>query len=68
MKAEIKQLIINCAPNYVNVPKPGLSNSNVLYKHPGIVNGTRGFFEIGVRLSLSGKTEVIMHRFFNPTR
>ncbi len=55
-------------PNYFNVAKPGLSNTNILYKYPGTVNGTQGFFEIGVRLSLSGRTEVIMHRFFNPIR
>ena len=55
-------------PNYYNVAKPGLSNTNILYKYPGTVNGTQGFFEIGVRPSLSGRTEVIMHRFFNPIR
>lgn len=55
-------------PNYFNVAKPGLSNTNILYKYPGTVNGTQGFFEIGVRPSLSGRTEVIMHRFFNPIR
>jgi hypothetical protein len=56
------------SPNYFNVAKPGLSNTNILYKYPGTVNGTNGFFEIGVRPSLSGNTELIMHRFFNPTR
>ena len=55
-------------PNYFNVAKSGLSNTNILYKYPGTVNGTKGFFEIGVRPSVSSRTEVIMHRFFNPTR
>ena len=55
-------------PNYFNVAKSGLSNTNILYRYPGTVNQTPGFFEIGVRPSVSGKTEVIIHRFFNPIR
>ena len=55
-------------PNYFNIAKPGLSNTNILYKYPGTVNGAKGFFEIGVRPSLSGNTEVIIHRFINPIR
>jgi len=35
---------------------------------PGVVNGKTGIFEIGVRPSLSGNTEVIMHRFFRPIK
>jgi hypothetical protein len=54
--------------NYFKVAKPGLSDTNILYKYPGTINGIPGFFEIGVRPSLSGSTEVIMHRFFNPKR
>lgn len=53
-------------PNFFNVAKPGLSNTNTLYQMPGAINGTKGIFEIGVRPSLSGNTEVIMHRFFRP--
>jgi hypothetical protein len=33
---------------------------------PGNINGIEGMFEIGVRPSLSGNTEIIMHWFFNP--
>ena len=55
-------------PNYFNVAKPGYSNTNILYRYPGTINGTRGFYEIAVRPSLSGRTEVIIHRFFNPIR
>jgi RHS repeat-associated protein len=53
-------------PNYFTKPKIGLSNDNILYKLPGEINGKSGVFEIGVRPSTSGNTEVIMHRFFNP--
>ena len=53
-------------PNYYNVGKPGLSNTSILYKSPGTLNGVRGFYEIGTRPSISGKTEVIIHRFFRP--
>lgn len=55
-------------PNYFGDVKPGLTNTNILYKYPGTINGVNGFFEIGARPSVSGKTEVIVHRFFNPTR
>ena len=44
--------------------KPGMSNDSVMYTLPGEVNGVKGTFEIGVRPSVSGGTEVIMHRFF----
>ena len=40
----------------------------VLYELPGEINGTKGVFEIGVRPSASGRTEVIDHRFFKPDR
>jgi RHS repeat-associated protein len=53
-------------PNFFNVAKPALSNTNILYQMPGTINGTKGVFEIGVRPSLSGNTEVIMQRFFKP--
>jgi hypothetical protein len=53
-------------PNFYNVARPGLSSDAVMYEMPGSVNGVGGTFEIGVRPSLSGNTEVIMHRFFQP--
>ena len=53
-------------PNFYTIPKPGLSNTGILYELPGYVNGTSGTFEIGVRPSISGNTEVITHRFFRP--
>lgn len=42
------------SPNYVE------------YTSPGTLNGRTGSFEIGVRPSASGRTEVIVHRFFRP--
>ena len=53
-------------PNFFKVAKKNLSNTNIMYKLPGTINGTNGTFEIGVRLSTSGNTELIMHRFFKP--
>ena len=44
-----------------------ISNDYILYTQEGMINGMRGTFEIGVRPSLSGGTEVIVHRFFRPT-
>jgi RHS repeat-associated protein len=55
-------------PNYFNTAKRGLSNTNILYQYPGIVNGRQGLFEIATRPSISGRTEVINHRFFNPAK
>jgi RHS repeat-associated protein len=49
-------------------PSPGLISSGVQYSLSGAVNGQAGTFEIGTRLSQSGSTEVIMHRFFRPER
>lgn len=53
-------------PNYFNVPRAGLSQDGVMYQLRGSVNGADGIFEIGVRPSVSGRTEVIGHRFFRP--
>jgi hypothetical protein len=39
-----------------------------MYQLRGAVNGVEGTFEISVRLSVSGNTEVIVHRFFRPDR
>ena len=52
--------------NYYSVPKPGLTNDMILYRYPGSINGHSGFYEIGVRPSVSGNTEVVIHRFFRP--
>jgi hypothetical protein len=43
-----------------------ISDDYVLYTQRGVINGVEGTFEIGVRPSASGGTEVIMHRFFRP--
>ncbi len=53
-------------PNFWRTAKPGLSNDSIMYRLPGSVNGVEGSFEIGVRPSVSGNTEVINHRFFRP--
>src|SRR3989442_13493531 len=45
-------------------PRPGLGNATVMYRFPGNVNAANGMFEIDVRSSVSGNTEVIMHLFF----
>jgi hypothetical protein len=52
--------------NFFKVDKQALSNDSILYRAPGSINGRAGTFEIGVRPSVSGRTEVIMHRFFRP--
>jgi RHS repeat-associated protein len=51
-------------PNFWRTAKPNMSNDSIMYSLPGQVNGRAGVFEIGVRPSASGNTEVIMHRFF----
>lgn len=43
-----------------------VSDDYVLYTKRGVLNGKPGTYEIGVRLSASGRNEVITHRFFNP--
>lgn len=53
-------------PNFFRVAKPNLSNTSIMYKMPGVVNGRSGVFEIATRPSVSGNTEMIMHRFFRP--
>src|SRR5690349_9636881 len=52
--------------NFFRAARTGLSNDSVMYRLRGSVNGVDGTFEIGTRPSISGKTEVIMHRFFRP--
>ena len=43
-----------------------VSKDYILYTERGSINGRTGTFEIGVRPSASGRTEVIVHRFFRP--
>lgn len=43
-----------------------VSEDYVQYTLRGAVNGRTGTFEVGVRPSASGRTEVITHRFFRP--
>lgn len=44
------------------------SKDYVEYTMPGVVNGKSGMYEIGVRPSASGRTEVITHWFFRPDK
>jgi len=63
-------------PSFYRVPRPGLATDGVMYRLPGSItvpgdvpgvpNVINGTYEIGVRPSVSGNTEVIMHRFFRP--
>ncbi len=52
--------------NFYKVSKPGLTNTSILYELPGEINGVKGIYEIGTRLSTTGKAEVVIHRFFRP--
>jgi hypothetical protein len=53
-------------PDYFKQAKPGMSADSVQYRLRGTVNGRSGTYEIFARISQSGRTEVIMHRFFKP--
>lgn len=53
-------------PNFFKKPKPNLGSDSVLYRLPGEVNGRAGVYEIFTRPSVSGRTELVMHRFFKP--
>jgi hypothetical protein len=55
-------------PNFFNKPAPLLSNDSIQYRLPGVINGREGEFQIFTRPSVSGRNEVIMHRFFQPNR
>jgi RHS repeat-associated protein len=46
--------------------RQAISDNYVLYTQRGTINGVNGTFEIGVRPSVSGRTETILHRFFRP--
>jgi len=52
--------------NFWKVARAGYSNDSIMYRLPGSWRGVQGVYEIGVRPSLSGRTELIMHRFFRP--
>jgi RHS repeat-associated protein len=43
-----------------------IGDDYMLYTQRGTINGVEGTFEIGVRPSASGRTEIITHRFFKP--
>lgn len=53
-------------PNYFTKPKANLGNDSIQYRLPGELNGRSGVYEIFTRPSTSGRTELIMHRFFRP--
>jgi len=64
--AEIFQASRTVTRDFFNVDKQALSNDSIMYRAAGSINGKVGTFEIGVRPSVSGRTEIITHRFFNP--
>lgn len=51
-------------PDFFNKAKPNLSNDSIQYRLSGSLNGKAGTYEIFTRPSVSGRTELIMHRFF----
>jgi hypothetical protein len=53
-------------PNYFNKAAPLLSNDSINYTLPGSINGVEGDYQIFARPSISGRAELIMHRFFMP--
>jgi hypothetical protein len=54
--------------DYFNHPQPGLTNNSIRYLAPGTINDTSGNYELFTRPSLSGDTEVVMHRFFRKSK
>lgn len=44
-----------------------LSNDQIQYRLPGQIHGYKGTFEIFTRPSISGRTELIVHRFLQAT-
>lgn len=54
--------------NFFNKAKLNLGSDSIQYRLPGVVNDKAGVYEIFTRPSLSGRTEMIMHRFFRPGR
>lgn len=55
-------------PNYYNKPKSTLIDDSLQYRLRGHLNGRSGVYEIFTRPSVSGRTELIMHRFFRPDK
>ncbi|WP_222593226.1 hypothetical protein, partial [Cellulomonas composti] len=53
-------------PNYFAKSKLNLGNDSIQYTLRGGINGRSGVFEIFTRPSVSGRTELVMHRFFRP--
>lgn len=53
-------------PDFWRKDRANLSNDSIQYFLKGNVNGVDGTFEIFTRPSVSGRTEVINHRFFRP--
>jgi hypothetical protein len=58
----------NTIKGFFKKAKPGYSNDSIQYTLTGSVNGRTGTFEIAVRPSASGNTELVMHRFFRPDK
>lgn len=53
-------------PNYFTKPRPNLGSDSIQYRLPGEINGRSGVYEIFTRPSVSGRTELVTHRFFRP--
>jgi hypothetical protein len=64
--AEIFQGSRTVTRNFFKVDRQALTNDSIMYRASGNINGKAGTFEIGVRPSVSGRTEVITHRLFRP--
>ncbi len=55
------------ASNYFNQSRAGYSNDSIRYSLSGSINGEPGSYEIFTRPSITGRSELIMHRAFRPT-
>lgn len=53
-------------PNKFTLRRPNLQSSSIQYRLQGTINGRQGTYEIFTRPSTSGRSELIMHRFFRP--
>lgn len=51
---------------YFKTAKSNLGSDSIQYRLPGSLNGRAGTYEVFTRPSLSGRTELVMHRFFRP--
>jgi RHS repeat-associated protein len=54
--------------NFYRDARPLVTSDSILYELPGTINKTNGVFQIGVRPSAVGNTELIWHRFFKPIK